>query len=186
AVVEDEFEEKVLIPYDNLFKFDGKVIHAIATSIQRREITVSLDGHQKNIPFEYLAIATGSNYPRPGKMEDDNKSEAAKKIVEQRNAIKDAKRILIIGGGPVGIELAGEIATNYQDKQITLVHSDTGLLNSKFPPKIRNMLADQLKELNVKLVFGEKVDLTSGNLNGLTTTTLKTNKDTVIESDVQF
>ncbi|CAG8577876.1 7923_t:CDS:2 [Acaulospora morrowiae] len=189
AVTIEGFEEKIMIPYDHMFKFDGKVIHAIATSIRQREITVSLDGdnnNQRNIPFEYLIIATGSSYPRPGKMEADNKFDAVKQIAEQRNAIKNAKRILIVGGGPVGIELAGEIASVYQNKQITLVHSEKSLLNSKYPQKMRDMLADQLKELKVNLVLGERVDLTSISTDGLTPVTLETNNNRVIESDIQF
>jgi len=38
-----------------------------------------------------------------------------------RGAIKDAQKILIIGGGPVGVELAGEIRAFYPAKEVTLV-----------------------------------------------------------------
>ncbi|CAG8668260.1 12322_t:CDS:2, partial [Acaulospora colombiana] len=68
--------------------------------------------------------------------------------------------------------LAGEIATTYKNKQITLVHSEESLLNSRFPKKLRDTLANQLRDLNVKLVLGERIDLTT--------------KKTIIESDIQF
>ncbi len=34
-----------------------------------------------------------------------------------------AKKVLLIGGGIVGVELAAEIATHCKDKEVTLVHS---------------------------------------------------------------
>lgn len=42
--------------------------------------------------------------------------------------IKGAKSILIVGGGPTGVELAGEIAFDYPEKDVTLVHNGYRLL----------------------------------------------------------
>jgi hypothetical protein len=36
--------------------------------------------------------------------------------------------VLIIEGGPVGVELAGEIATDFPEKKVTLVHSGDRLI----------------------------------------------------------
>ncbi|CAG8485906.1 6475_t:CDS:2 [Dentiscutata heterogama] len=188
AVVEDGFEHKVIIPYNNLFKYDGKVVHATVTTIHEKEVIINTETEWgTRIPFEYLIIATGSNYPRPGKLITDNKEESVAELVAQRSAIKNANKILIIGGGPVGIELAGEIASVYQDKEVTLIHSENHLLSEKFPKKMTNLLAKQLKELNVKLILGESVNLPSSGIgDGLSPLTLETNKGTQIESDVQF
>eukprot|EP00955_Chlamydomonas_euryale_P065731 359328-Chlamydomonas_euryale.AAC.10 len=43
-----------------------------------------------------------------------------------------AKNIVIVGGGPVGVELAGEILEYYVGKKITLVHSGERLLESPY------------------------------------------------------
>jgi len=40
AVAEDNFESQLLIPYDNLFKHDGKVIHAAAVRLSDNEVTL--------------------------------------------------------------------------------------------------------------------------------------------------
>ncbi|KAJ7948052.1 putative Apoptosis-inducing factor [Quillaja saponaria] len=42
--------------------------------------------------------------------------------------INSAQSILIVGGGPTGVELAGEIAVDFPDKKVTLVHSGSRLL----------------------------------------------------------
>ncbi|CAG8656776.1 9528_t:CDS:2 [Gigaspora margarita] len=188
AVVEDGFEHKIIIPYDNLFKYDGKVVHSTVTTIHKKEVIVNTETEWgTHIPFEYLVIATGSTYPRPGKLTAENKEESVDELVAQRNAVRNANKILIIGGGPVGIELAGEIASVYQDKEVTLIHAANHLLNEKFPKKMINLLAKQLKELNVKLIFGEFIKFPSSGIgDGLSPLTLETDKGTQIESDVQF
>ncbi|CAG8677153.1 4507_t:CDS:2 [Cetraspora pellucida] len=178
AVVEDGFEHKIIIPYNNLFKHGGKVVHATVDAIHEKEVTVNTETELgTQIPFEFLIIATGSNYPKPGKLIADNKEEGVVDLVTQRNAVKHAKKILIIGGGPVGIELAGEIASVYRNKEITLIHSENHLLNEKFPQKMKDLLAKQLRKLNVKLIFGERINLSSSSIgDGLSPLTLETDK----------
>ncbi|RIB08781.1 hypothetical protein C2G38_2210746 [Gigaspora rosea] len=189
TVVEDGFEYKVLIPYDNLFQHGGKIVHAIVTTIHKNEIIVDTETEWgTNIPFEYLIIATGSSHNKPAKMTVDSKEEGIAEIIAQREAVKNANKILIIGGGPVGIELAGEIASVYQDKkEVTLVHSEDHLLTDQFPKKLPDLLTKQLNELNVKLIFGEKIIFPSSGIgDGLSPLTLETDKGTRIDSDVQF
>ncbi|CAG8795121.1 34308_t:CDS:2, partial [Racocetra persica] len=182
------FENKIIIPYNKLFKHGGKVVHATVTTIDEKEVTVSTETELgTRIPFAFLIIATGSNYPKPGKLTAENKEEGVIDLVTQRNALKNAKKILIMGGGPVGIELAGEIASVYQNKEITLIHSENNLLNENVPQKMKDLLVKQLRELNVNLIFGERVNLPSSGIgDGLSPLTLETDKGTQIESDVQF
>lgn len=191
TVVEDGFEEKVTIPYDHLFDKhgQGKLIHGTVTKLNKNDLIVRTnDGEEQHITFEIAVIATGSNYPRPAKFDAENKEEGTKEIIRQREAVKSAQKILIVGGGPVGIELAGEIATVYENKkEVTLVHGEENLLSSKFPNKLRDSLANQLKDLNVKLILGDRIDFQKNTIgDGLSKLTTTTEKGLVIESDVQF
>ncbi|KAF0421290.1 FAD/NADP-binding domain-containing protein [Gigaspora margarita] len=177
-----------MIPYYNLFQHGGKIVHAIVTTINKNEVIVDTETEWgTNIPFEYLIIATGSSHNKPAKMTADSKEEGIAEIIAQRDAVKNANKILIIGGGPVGIELAGEIASVYQDKEVALVHSEGHLLTDQFPKKLSDLLTKQLNELNVKLIFGEKIIFPSSGIgDGLSPLTLETDKGTRIDSDVQF
>ncbi|RGB23662.1 hypothetical protein C1646_728004 [Rhizophagus diaphanus] len=191
TVVEDGFEEKVSIPYDHLFDKHGpgKLIHGTVIKLNKNDLIVRTnDGEEQNITFEIAVIATGSNYPRPAKFDAENKEEGTKEIIRQREAVKNAQKILIVGGGPVGIELAGEIATVYENKkEVTLVHGEDNLLSPNFPNKLRDSLAKQLKDLNVKLILGDRIDFQKNNIgDGLSKLTITTEKEQVIESDVQF
>ena len=48
--------------------------------------------------------------------------------------------MVIVGGGAVGVELAGEIAVTFPDKQVTLVHSGDHLVTSEFGDKFTTQI----------------------------------------------
>src|SRR5690606_11959656 len=67
--------------------------------------------------------------------------------------IAAARRIVIAGAGPVGIELAGEIATAHPDKQVTLVSATPGLLPG-YPARLGAAVARKLRALGVTIRHG--------------------------------
>ncbi|KAG9305395.1 hypothetical protein G9A89_011528 [Geosiphon pyriformis] len=189
SVVIEGFEKNLLIPYDQGFKHGTKVIQAEVSNIAKNEVTLNKEVQEwgSKIPFAYLVIATGSNYSPPAKVQNLNKADVIEEISKRREAVNTAEKILIIGGGPVGIELAGELATVHKDKRITIVHAQNDLLSPQFPKKLRDSLKRQLEDLNVTIIFGEKVLLPESGLgDGTSPNTLQTDKGTTIESDVQF
>ena len=42
--------------------------------------------------------------------------------------MKGASSVLVVGGGSLGVEIAGEVLTDFPDKKVTLVHSRERLL----------------------------------------------------------
>ncbi|KAL8283845.1 hypothetical protein RQP46_005277 [Phenoliferia psychrophenolica] len=62
-------------------------------------------------------------------------------------------RLIIIGGGPAGVEAAGEVASQYPDKTVTLVHSHSFLFESGWSPKFGPCLASQLEALGVDIRY---------------------------------
>jgi len=71
--------------------------------------------------------------------------------------IKKTKRILIVGGGVIGAEVAGELATKTSDKKIILVHPHNRLLERN--PDIASNFAQRfLEKHGVQIIFGEKVN----------------------------
>jgi NADH dehydrogenase FAD-containing subunit len=42
--------------------------------------------------------------------------------------IANAKRVVIVGGGPIGVEMAGEISSHFPETQITLIESGSRIL----------------------------------------------------------
>lgn len=74
--------------------------------------------------------------------------------------IKSADSVLIVGGGSTGVELAGEIAVDFPEKKVTLVHKNSRLLDF-MGPKASSKTLDWLISKNVKVILGQTVDLKS-------------------------
>ncbi len=143
----------------------GCVVQAEVTSISPDGVQVH--GRKELIPFDYLVIATGSSYAFPGKVAEAETSKAIDLYNTLREKIVKSQQILIIGGGPVGIELAGEIGTDFPEKEVTLVHSHPTLLEPNiFKEKIYRRTQEELEKLNIKLILNDRIELpNSPNLN---------------------
>ena len=74
-------------------------------------------------------------------------------------------RIVVIGGGAVGLELVGELATDYPSKKVTLMHNKEQILDDRMSQKFVKKIRDGLKALKVETVLGERVDLDDLNVN---------------------
>ncbi len=63
--------------------------------------------------------------------------------------------MVVIGGGPSGIELSSEIAHQFgKDKDVTLIHNKPQLIGDKYSTNFHKRVQDKLKKLNVKLRLG--------------------------------
>ena len=70
--------------------------------------------------------------------------------------LEKSESVLIVGGGAVGVELAGEIAETYPDKKVTLVHSGTTLVTMEFGQKFQDQINAAIEKYqeNVKVIKG--------------------------------
>lgn len=165
ALSQAGFESEILIPYEALLKY-GSVVHAEVTSVDEHKIM--LNGYEEPVKFDYLIICTGSSYPFPGKLQKTRLSDAVGVFKEAQSHLVGATNVCIIGGGPVGVELAGEIATDYPDKKVTIISSSAQLcqgpgLTEKFSAKI----AKQLVALHVDLILGDKAIMEENKMENL-------------------
>ena len=65
-----------------------------------------------------------------------------------------AKRVVLVGGGPSGVEVAGEIATDFPDKTITLIHGSSILCSPDTTHTFQSRVKQILKQLGVRLILG--------------------------------
>jgi len=99
---------------------------------------------------------------------------------------------LIVGGGPIGVELAGEIAEHHPDKNVTIVSSRDHLVPGDSSIAFREKIYEILKGYpNMSFVFGERVVIEEGvqdpekfYISGKRT--ILTNKGTEIPTDLIF
>lgn len=116
-------------------------------------------------------------------------AEVESRLRQQQQDIAAAKQVVIIGGGPTGIEMAGEIAAAHPGKKITLIHRQPRLLDDRFPIKLSNQLEALLQKAGVQLVLGDEhiqePDLVTGKQNGTRTIRTKKGKQLPGESSLQ-
>ncbi|GKZ33618.1 hypothetical protein AbraIFM66950_003527 [Aspergillus brasiliensis] len=108
--------------------------------------------------FDYLVIASGSTTPATlgqSGMQLPFKSTAfedTKKVIREAQVkLSAAQRILIGGAGPLGVELAGELAEVAGSKKVTLVSRSRELLEGATGP-VQRAASSLLRQRNVEVL----------------------------------
>ena len=130
----------------------GRVIRDRAVSVDPNGVTLASGDR---VDADYLVLATGSGYPYPAKPHPGSTS-IADQLDDLRDTNKElsgADRVLILGAGPVGLELAGEITEVWPDKHVVIVGRDDQLLPG-FRPDVREALRRQLDDRGIDLRLG--------------------------------
>lgn len=184
GLVDPEWTEKLFLPYDRLLQ-RGRVLRDRAVHVDSAAVTLS-SGEQ--IAADYLVLATGSAYPFPAKVGIDDDTAAAKaKIRTAYEALVHADSVLLLGAGPVGLELAGEIAAAWPDKNVTVVDPGPDIISGAFPDEFRAELRHQLDAMGVDLVLGTSLREEPGSAPGVAETfTATTHAGHEIKADIWF
>ena len=121
---------------------------------------VKNDGTQRSLSYDQLVIATGShirsNLPFKPIGTHEETLAALHSLQKQ---IDVARSIAVAGGGPTGVETAGELAAAYGgEKDITLiVAGDHVLQASHVLPSVSQVVEKDLQKLGVKLIRNTQV-----------------------------
>ncbi|KAG6857499.1 hypothetical protein H0H87_002124 [Tephrocybe sp. NHM501043] len=172
------FDEQVVMPYDQLLVNGNGIImvaevKAIASHGGTGGSVTLADG--KVIHWDVLVLAPGSRWEGPIAV-PTTKEETKLWFAQWQAKFRQAHDILIVGGGAVGIEFAGEIKDLDPNKKVTIVHSNERLLKKAYPDKFRDDIQQRLLARGVTLILGDVVPesaLTSSRVvtrNGITLT----------------
>lgn len=131
---------------------NARIVVSNAVDITQTEVVTS---HGDRIAYDYLVVASGHVYSNFA-----TKDEKLKYYQEEHEKIKSSDSILIVGGGPVGVELAGEIIYEYPNKKVTLVSRGPRLLEF-IDPKASKKALDFLTLNGVKVILGQTINLNS-------------------------
>ena len=149
-------EQKAFIPYDGIGAGapagSFELVRDEAVTVTENEVLLKSG---EKMPFAYLAIATGSWQPSPSKLKSIDRDEACAELRQLQQSVEAAETIAVIGGGAVGVELAGDIASYYAKKDITLIHSRDQLL-PRFGKKLHDHVMDVLSKLGVRIVLSQR------------------------------
>ncbi|NXF89578.1 AIFM2 factor, partial [Eubucco bourcierii] len=175
AAVESGFAKKTFISYSVTFGDSFRQGKVVGIDPERQQVLLS-DGEE--LHYSHLILATGSDGPFPGKFNEIVDMESAIQTYEDMvKEIEKSERILVVGGGAAGVEMAAEIKTEYPAKEVTLVHSKVALADAELLDSVRQEVKEILLRKGVHLLLGEKVD----NMENLTPNQFQ--KDTVVRTE---
>ncbi|KAF9179918.1 hypothetical protein BGZ50_006585 [Haplosporangium sp. Z 11] len=114
------------------------------------------------IPYEYMIYATGARHPEPGNLNDyDTKVDAVARLKAMQQKIQQSTKVLLIGGGAVGLELAVEIREHFPEKEVTLVHSrEQYMLSYKYG--FHEKCVEILNKFGVRQIRGDRCIIPEG------------------------
>ena len=150
ALVDPAWLPRIYFPYDGLLSH-GRVIRDRAVVVDPGRV-VTASGEE--IAADFIVLATGSRYPFPAKTDLVDTAKAHDQVRRVHRALGKAERVLLLGAGPVGIELAGEIRYVWPDKSIVLLDPAEQVLGGPFNPELKAELRRQLAEFRVDVLLG--------------------------------
>ncbi|KAH6987362.1 hypothetical protein BKA56DRAFT_477691 [Ilyonectria sp. MPI-CAGE-AT-0026] len=156
-------DDKVMIPLAPTFadyppsKFE--FVQGKASSLDPASNTVAIElnaGGLREINYDTLVIATGARAQDGMPWKGLTTAEETKqKLHSLQDQIKNAKTIVIAGGGMTGAETAGELGFEYSQhgkKEVILVHTEDLPLAAPATNSVRKATKSELERLKVKLI----------------------------------
>lgn len=153
------WERAACVPLENLL-VNGKILQGTVVEVSDGSVTLE-DGTV--LTGDYIVLAHGAGagiLPASAPPGVINASDFQHLLMEKQNCIRDSSRIAVIGAGPVGLELAGEIRALYPNKSITVVQSPSQILSNSSPPLIEKFITKvhaRLTEMNINVILGTRV-----------------------------
>ena len=150
-----------------LEKNDVNLVIDTVTSIDRPTKTAFLKSGKK-ITFDKLVLATGSVATAPAALMTSDLSGIfiVKKDFEylrvMREKINEAKNVVIVGGGFIGVEIADEIK-HLPGKIVSIIEMSNRLLEQSFDEEFSAKVEDFLHQENVKIFTQRKITGYVGN-----------------------
>ncbi|KAK7458457.1 hypothetical protein CaCOL14_006892 [Colletotrichum acutatum] len=173
AMISDDMfpQDKLFVDIPSIFKqYDNEkflFIQGTAASLNHGEKMVSAAQKGKGDPitlsYHALIIATGASTPSPLLGLDSDSESLRKSWADFRKGLPQVKSIVVAGGGPAGVETAGELGEYLNGRKarrpkvpITLVSSTPELLPT-LRPTIARKAEGYLSQVGVTVLKGTRV-----------------------------
>jgi NADH dehydrogenase FAD-containing subunit len=183
ALVDPSWLPRIFLPYGGLLS-NGRVVRDRAVVVDPHRV-VTASGEE--ISADYVVLATGSRYPFPAKTDLVDTHHAQEQVRQAHQALAQADRVLLVGAGPVGIELAGEIRHVWPEKSIVLLDVADEILGGPYKPELKAELRRQLIDAGVELILGSPLRQGPPTEPGeLGTFTVTTEAGTDVVADIWF
>ena len=146
------YQQNIQVPFNEFLAYTSIIREDI-----KRVFPSEIHTESKRVEFDYAVFCMGCSYPiflsNAEHVYRMTRSDDAKQLFK---ALKTAKNVLIVGGGYIGTEIAGELATKRSDLNIMMVHPHSRILERS--PSIASCYATKfLRKRGVRLLLNDKV-----------------------------
>ena len=151
--------DRALLPFDSLRKLGVDIVVDEVVDVDRKEkIVVTASG--KRFGYDKLILALGGEPITPPIEGADLKRvyrvyKGYAPVLELQKALREANRVVIIGGGFVGAELADELAD--AGKSVTVVEMLPHCLLLNFDEEFATRAEEELRKKGVKIITNATV-----------------------------
>lgn len=158
---ESKFEETSFVKLDRIYaNGNGETKVGVVTSIEAKPgvsggAVILASGER--ISYSVLVLATGSKWTGPCAI-PENEHDVLPFVNSWRQKFAKANHVVIVGGGAVGLELAGEVKDLYPTKKVTIVHGGSQVLNATYGNSLRKGMEKRLRARGVQFMFNEYID----------------------------
>lgn len=137
------------VPYREIL--GESFVHGEVVSLSEKSAQLA-DG--TSLDFDWLVLAPGSVHPSMNWVKSNGPTDLQARYQqnhEEFQAFSQASGYLVVGGGLVGVELAGELAAAAPGKKVRLAHRGPRLLPA-LPEATAQISLDHLKAVGVEIV----------------------------------
>lgn len=191
AIIPGQIPDKRLFASisDGLEKYGDSVefVIGIATKldITSKSVTISTKDGERDQTYEILIIATGSRAKEdivlPWYSSTSGYEATRDTLHKYQEAVKNAKTIVIGGGGPTGVELAGEVGFEFgKNKEITLITAGSKLLTTG-TPAMSTTADSELRKFDINIIYNTKIIESTSSETGKTTLALSNGKTKTVD-----
>ena len=156
TIVHPKHMKKIQVLH-SYYLHSSRLIRGEVTDFTSQDVFIG----KRKIPFDYLFVCSGSRYNTPIKEKNIVLPNRADTLRKAHQKLEQAQSVLIVGGGIVGVELAGEISHFYPKKHVTLVHSKECLME-RCVPRVQSYVKNYFFQRGVNIVYNQRLEVKSG------------------------
>lgn len=165
----DAWAKRITVPLTRVLKC-GRVVRGTATGVDATRKVVAYAAHgtgaAAELPYDFLVIATGAKGAAPFQPSSADATGARAALAAMRATVAASKRVIVVGGGPCGIEFAGEIRDALPGADVTLLHAGAQLLsgagNAAPPAALSAKLVERLTARKITTRLATRVASVEG------------------------
>jgi NADH dehydrogenase FAD-containing subunit len=114
-------------------------------------------GFGTRVPYNYLVYALGAKLPGfLSAVVDSDKVSSTGWMKSLQEKIANSTKVVVVGGGALGIQFASDIKERSPEKSVTLIHSRDRFL-PLYDPRMHDLIHERLAALGVEMIFNDRV-----------------------------